>query len=661
MVGALLGLALAMKSLNIFSILGIIMMIGLVAKNAILLVDRTNAARAEGMTVREALMDAGRTRLRPILMTTIAMVIGMLPIAMSNGAGGEWKSGLAVALIGGLTSSMFLTLLVVPTVYIDIENLRAFTLRMVQRLRPKASIHDASGEVVLHQQHSETAAINTLEDSSNGHSNGYTNGHGNTAEPIRPKNVAETSVNLLAALLLGGAALFAPHFQQNAFAQENTTTLKPSPEQVLRRISLAEAVKLAMENNPELQIARLEEDKAAQKTREVKSAFLPQVSASLQYIRNIQVPVFFFPAFRFDPVEGLVPENGKLQPIRAGLANSYNVTGSVQMPLVQEDLRHAAAMTEIGQQLAKESVAAARVQKARDVKKAYYDVLMTEEQARLLQQNIQRGEETLSQVRSLLAKGLATETDTLRAFVGVENMRPMLTKVQNAIVLTRAALAVVMGLSGTEGLTLSDALVLPQTSLPTQPSYQQALASAMESRPDLKQLASQRDLFATEIASNQAAYLPSLAAFGQYQIVSQADDFNFANQLFPQSSFLGIQVSIPIFNGFRTDSRVQQSTISKLQAEKRLDFVKNLVGTEIQLAQATHKEAIERIRAQERTVQAAERTLRLIRSRYTQGLVRQLEVSDADLALAQAKANYTQAVYDVLLAEADITKALGKE
>lgn len=122
MVGALLALALTMKSLNIFSILGIIMLIGLVGKNAILLVDRANQVRKEnGLSPFEAIIDAGKNRLRPILMTTSAMVIGMLPLALATDSGSEWKSGLAWAIIGGLISSMFLTLVLVPVVYLKAE------------------------------------------------------------------------------------------------------------------------------------------------------------------------------------------------------------------------------------------------------------------------------------------------------------------------------------------------------------------------------------------------------------------------------------------------------------------------------------------------------------------------------------------------------------
>jgi HAE1 family hydrophobic/amphiphilic exporter-1 len=116
-VGALLAMALTMQTLDIFSIVGIIMLVGLVGKNAILLVDFANQMKSEGFGTFDALLLAGRIRLRPILMTTIAMVFGMLPIALARGAGAEWKNGLAWALIGGLTSSMLLTLVVVPVVY----------------------------------------------------------------------------------------------------------------------------------------------------------------------------------------------------------------------------------------------------------------------------------------------------------------------------------------------------------------------------------------------------------------------------------------------------------------------------------------------------------------------------------------------------------------
>lgn len=123
-IGALFALALTMESLTIFAIIGLIMLMGLVAKNGILIVDFTNQLRSEGLSVKEALIEAGKERLRPILMTTIAMIVGMLPIALAHGAGAEVKNAMAWVIIGGLTSSLLLTLVLVPSMYLIIEKMR---------------------------------------------------------------------------------------------------------------------------------------------------------------------------------------------------------------------------------------------------------------------------------------------------------------------------------------------------------------------------------------------------------------------------------------------------------------------------------------------------------------------------------------------------------
>jgi HAE1 family hydrophobic/amphiphilic exporter-1 len=124
MIGAFLALALTMNDLTIFAIIGIIMLMGLVAKNGILLVDFTNQRKAEGAGLVEALIDAGRERFRPILMTTIAMIVGMMPMALSQSAGAEVKTGMAWVIIGGLTSSLLLTLVVVPIMYYLVDRLK---------------------------------------------------------------------------------------------------------------------------------------------------------------------------------------------------------------------------------------------------------------------------------------------------------------------------------------------------------------------------------------------------------------------------------------------------------------------------------------------------------------------------------------------------------
>ncbi|PKL91786.1 MAG: hypothetical protein CVV21_07100 [Candidatus Goldiibacteriota bacterium HGW-Goldbacteria-1] len=121
-IGAFAGILITGYQLDMFAFIGLLMVLGLVAKNGILLLDFTNKKREEGMNIREALLHAAPIRLRPILMTSFAMIFGMLPIALSMGEGAKGNESLAIVVIGGLITSTFLTLVVVPVVYEWVEN-----------------------------------------------------------------------------------------------------------------------------------------------------------------------------------------------------------------------------------------------------------------------------------------------------------------------------------------------------------------------------------------------------------------------------------------------------------------------------------------------------------------------------------------------------------
>jgi HAE1 family hydrophobic/amphiphilic exporter-1 len=124
LIGVVLALLVTGGTLNLMSFIGVIMLMGLVAKNAILLLDAARVMESEGVDREEALMAAGRKRLRPILMTTFALIAGMLPVAIGVGEGGEFYRPMAVAIIGGTITSTFLTLLVIPSFYDSIETSR---------------------------------------------------------------------------------------------------------------------------------------------------------------------------------------------------------------------------------------------------------------------------------------------------------------------------------------------------------------------------------------------------------------------------------------------------------------------------------------------------------------------------------------------------------
>jgi hydrophobic/amphiphilic exporter-1 (mainly G- bacteria), HAE1 family len=126
LVGVFVALAITRSTLNIFSVIGIIMLMGLVTKNAILLIDFTNQARKRGLDRVAALLEAAQVRLRPILMTTAAMIFGMMPLALGLGEGSESNATMGRAIIGGVIPSTLLTLVVVPVVYTYLDGMAAW-------------------------------------------------------------------------------------------------------------------------------------------------------------------------------------------------------------------------------------------------------------------------------------------------------------------------------------------------------------------------------------------------------------------------------------------------------------------------------------------------------------------------------------------------------
>ena len=146
LIGVVIALLATAGTLNLMSFIGIIMLMGLVAKNAILLLDCARRREAEGFSREDALMQAGRLRLRPILMTTMALIAGMLPVAIGHGDGSEFYRPLAVSIIGGTITSTLLTLLVVPTFYDSIESSRD---RAMAKYRMRAAQRSALGAFLL--------------------------------------------------------------------------------------------------------------------------------------------------------------------------------------------------------------------------------------------------------------------------------------------------------------------------------------------------------------------------------------------------------------------------------------------------------------------------------------------------------------------------------
>jgi len=149
-VGGILGLFVCGMAMSIISLVGFIMLMGIVGKNSILIVDYTNTLRARGKERFEALIEAGPTRMKPILMTTLAASMGMLPTALAQSEGSEWRAPMAVVVIFGLIISTVMSLLVVPSTYVIWDNVASVFGRMARRLlRRGPAAHEADADAAI--------------------------------------------------------------------------------------------------------------------------------------------------------------------------------------------------------------------------------------------------------------------------------------------------------------------------------------------------------------------------------------------------------------------------------------------------------------------------------------------------------------------------------
>ena len=262
--------------------IGVVMLMGLVTKNAILLVDLTNQFVREGMGVREAILKAGPIRLRPIMMTTIAMILGMLPSAMGRGEGSDFRAPISIATIGGLITSTLLTLVVVPVAYLLLA--RAVERFKAWRAEPTAQV---------------------------------------------PQAVRVAGVVLLVAFV--GWLLSAT----SAFAQGSAGT---APAGAVT-LSFSQALERALSANEGLKVAKERVVETQARVQEAKTSFLPQVSLGYNYLPAQRFPVIRIPAGVFGPEEqtfqaAFSRENSMQlyinQPIYTGgrLNNAYGITTS---------------------------------------------------------------------------------------------------------------------------------------------------------------------------------------------------------------------------------------------------------------------------------------------------------------------------------------------
>lgn len=428
-------------------------------------------------------------------------------------------------------------------------------------------------------------------------------------------------------------------------------TVKIFPQELIRKINLETALELALSQNKNIRIAQMEIDKSYSKLTESRSNLYPKINASGQYTNNIKKPVIFLPPGTPFSRPG---EPGVLE---IGSDHAYTGTISASLPIFSFPIYVGLSLASTNVNFAEESYRGIKLKTISEVKKSFYTVLLAREVKNLMESSLKNAMDNFENVKRMNQQGLVSEYDMIRAEVQVENIKPVLLQAENNYELAKNSLKITLGLDADENIEIEGELTYSEK---TFPDITKTLEIMMQNNSDLKQLNLQVQIAKSMVNLEKSAHLPILAAFGNYQYQTQANDLKFKDYRWVNTQFIGLQLQIPIFNGFSTQAKVDQSEINYQQLLERQSLFTESMKIQAQNILYRIEQARKRITGQDKAVAQAEKGYEIAKSRYSNGLGTQLEVNDAELALTQSKVNYLQSVYDYNVAVAEFEQLIGK-
>jgi len=596
-VGALLMLLATGKNIGMPAMIGVVMLMGLVTKNAILLVDYTNQLRREGLPVKDALLKAGPVRLRPIIMTTIAMILGMTPSALGGGDGSEFRAPISIATIGGLLTSTLLTLVVVPVAYLLLH-------RALVRVK-------AWREAPL---------------------------------PAWAKAAARVTGILVVIGLLGAFLSVARVFAGQPAAPAQRGQSPTSAATAARSLTIDQALEVAVSRNESLKVneERLRESQAH--VSEAKAAFLPSLNLNFLYTPTQASPLLKIPAGVFGPNE---------QTFRANLVRQNVMRFDISQPLYTGGrLANAYAAQAAGEESSRLDLERSRQALVLQVYESFYAALMNEQGIRVSDESVTIAQKHLDLAKSRFEAGSAARLDVLRAEVELSNAKAKLIRARSDADVAYQRLRTVLSLPQGEALQVSGSL----DEVPNAPAPE-AVESALASRADIRSIGQQREAAQRMVSVANAELKPMLALSGNYQY--QEDGLSRLLQGTNRSYQFGVNFTVPLFNAPTVAAKRGAAVAQVRQAEHAMNAALDSARLEVASASRELDAAHEIVVTEQKAVELARESLTIAEVSYENGVITATELNDARLSLLETEWQLMQAKYGQIVAAARTRFAAG--
>ena len=412
-----------------------------------------------------------------------------------------------------------------------------------------------------------------------------------------------------------------------------------------KNLTLGEALLLAKKNNSEYIIAKMEKMKADRKVSEVYSENLvPSLTLNSRYVRSFQKQIISIFGQTFE----------------IGTDNAITTTLDISepIPVLGTPVFTGIRIAEYYSQLQNETVSQIETKIKADVTKSFYSVLLLKEVVELNRQSIISREENLRVVDARYRAGVALEYDVIRARVSVETLRPQFIQSENNLTIAKKNLKTTIGLKDGTEVDATGTLVYDSTEV--WGSIDEIIKKISEKNVAIRQLHLSKKINEQLVDIDYANYLPKLFIFGQYGLqASENDATTISKYKFYNFTTAGIGLSWNL-NLFRNSYKEDQSIIEVRKTEERIIQVKAQLKLQSESTLLRLEDAKNRIKSQLELIMQAERGLELANISYKNGVLNQIDVVDAELAVRQIKLSYLQAIYDYLNARTDLEQLLEK-
>ena len=432
-------------------------------------------------------------------------------------------------------------------------------------------------------------------------------------------------------------------------------------------LSLQESIDMAMAENLSVKATQEKVNTAEQKIKEAIAAMLPSLSASGSYTYFGKLPTM---VFDIDPsMFGLPPElletmgggaqaQGDAQPneIPVGQEDTYRAGLALQQPIFMwGKLYNNYKQSKLNLEAARQELEAVRQQVILDVTTSFYGILLTEQLVKVAEMAVEQVQAHVKTAQDLVDAGMATNFDLLRAKVQLANIKSQFIRARNGLRLSEDSFKSIIGMELGAQVSVQGELVYQ----PVELNLDELLMSAMENRPEIKQLQLQEQAGKKLVSLVKAGSKPNLMFVANHDWESYADTPGdvFDRDEWKRSWNVTLALNVPIFDGLATRARVKQAESGLRQIQIGMDQLMDGIGLEVRAAYLSFQESQEVLKAQEEAVQQAEESLRIANLRYGNGMLTSVELMDAELAFTQSQTNSFNALYDYTVALAKLEKA----